>query len=179
MRRSAIVFFLAMVLVLMVGAAALATPLTISEPGSFFIFGEYAPANLGEFDDLNVFYAGVGYVVSDNFALGVLGEFDPWYNSYGGFVMLALDPFLFKGEFVYSGSDWDTKLTALYVFQTGKLNVGIGGGVRFCDDFDDVGYFIEAAASYEIAKNLNIYGTVDYYPADGNFTYSVGASLAF
>lgn len=178
MRRSAIVFFLAMVLVLMVGAAALATPLTISEPGSFFIFGEYAPANLGEFD-FNVFYAGVGYVVSDNFALGVLGEFDPWGNSYGGFVMLALDPFLFKGEFVYSGSDWDTKLTALYVFQTGKLNVGIGGGVRFCDDFDDVGYFIEAAASYEIAKNLNIYGTVDYYPADGNFTYSVGASLAF
>lgn len=166
---------LALVLVFSVAGAALATPIVPANEGQFFVFGEYNTM-WGDF----VF--GAGYGLTDNFTLGLYyAYYVPYYTELGGFIALAFQPFVAELNVCVDlgGSSFVCgQASALYTFGLGSLTFGLGGGVGFSSSgwFEGFG---KVAANFALSDNVDLYGSISYWPIYDGFAYQGGLSLAF
>ena len=159
MKRKVISLCLAVVLLLGIGTAALAAPLTAPEEGQFVIFGDYGWPYLYDI--------GVGYAINDNLTIG------GFYGAgLGVYAMLTFDPFVFEAQYNFIGL---TTISGFYTFDLDPFTIGVGGGALI--GAGAAGYLaVEAEA--KLGDVFALYGQADYIFGDG-FAFGVGASLTF
>lgn len=153
---------------LLVPAAASATPLMPGEAGQFMVFADYDTWYTGA-------VLGVGYAVSDLFMAG--GFYDIPFSALGVFADLNFGPILANGEVEFDGGSYWGKISACYAHEFDSLTLGAGLGM----DFGTLGGtpFTRFAVDLAAEDNLHVFAAVDYYYDDDWMTFQGGLARVF
>lgn len=187
MRKVFLGSLLILSLVLVLGGAALAMPMTGSDPGAISVFVEYG--NDGDYWESYTGYTlGVSYAFSENFSLAGArytasdGDGDD-YTGYLVAADLRFDRILIQANLFHEidYSDY-VKLSGAYLFELGSSALGVGAFYFNEFEYDETGYGLEVRGSFPISESLTIYGSCDYFldsDNDGDFTYRAGCAYGF
>ena len=175
MKRLLVSLILALVLVLAVGGAAMASPVVNAGEGAFVLFGEYA-SDAYMFTTFQGYVVGAGFGFSKNLTIGVEMEFLPLWSIYGVYANLSLGSVLINCDVLLNdSSDIFVKAAGLYVFDVGSAQLAVGAGIF--DAYGNTWYFVEGSANMPLGGNAALYGTVDYAIDGGDITYKAGVSF--
>ena len=173
MRRMVILTALAFVLVLAVGHAALAAPdFPATATGSYYVFGEigsslYIPDEYG-------LVVGSGFAMNTKLTVGVqIQSFvDTW--TLGVFASYYVKPLAINGDVRWAFPGLLAKVDALYLLDVQDFKVGVGIGAIL--NRDDLLFFVEGTASFEIGNDLSAYGSLEFFPNIDDFYYHIGVT---
>ena len=169
MKKLMVSLVLGLVLLLALGSAALAIPVTAPAGGSFTVFGDFG-------DWWGDPIAGIAYGITDSFAAGLELEID------GGpelavFSQLTLEPFNFSAQYFFTKS-W-LFVDGKYLIGLDPLTIGLGLSV-FVDFIPTVNadYGLKASLDLALTDSISVYGNLSYWLIDGAH-FEVGAGLTF